>query len=221
MFERRYVEAEAEFLQTLQEKPTFGTACVRMALLYATLGRLDEALEVLDRAYQIDPLLPTLPATVVNVRLWRREYDTAIDVGRKAVELHPYLQISRANYAMALECSGQLEEALAQYQLGSVMSPNLPWMRALEGTCLARMDRRPDAQRILDELDELRRSDYVDAYHMAIFRDALGQRNEAFGELERACEDNSAFLYAIDVDPKIDALRADRRFATVRKTLGM
>jgi tetratricopeptide (TPR) repeat protein len=221
MFERRYLEAEAEFLQTLQEKPTFGTACVRMALLYATLGRLDEAIEVLDRAYQVDPLLPTLPAAAVNVRVWKREFDTAIEVGRKAVELHPYLQISRANYALALECSGQLEEALAQYQLGSVMSPDLPWMRALEGRCLAKMDRQADARLILDELDEVRRSDYVDAYHMAIFRDALGQRDEAFSELERACEENSAFLYAIDVDPKIDDLRADRRFATVRRRLGI
>ncbi|HLG55948.1 MAG TPA: tetratricopeptide repeat protein [Vicinamibacterales bacterium] len=221
MYERRYTEAEAEFLQTLQEKPTFGTACVRMALLYATLGRLDEAIEVLDRAYQVDPLLPTLPAAAVNVRVWKREFDTAIDVGRKAVELHPYLQISRANYALALECSGQLDEALAQYQLGSVMSPDLPWMRALEGRCLAKLDRLPEARTILEALDELRRSDYVDAYHMAIFRDALGQRDEAFAELERACEENSAFLYSIDLDPRIDALRADPRFAAVRKTLGI
>jgi tetratricopeptide (TPR) repeat protein len=192
---------------------------VRSALLYATLGRLDDALGVLDRAYQVEPLLPTLPATVVNVRVWRREFSQAIDVGRKAVELHPYLQISRVNYALALECSGELDEALEQYQLGSVMSPNLPWMRALEGTCLAKMKRVSDATRLLDELEELRRSEYVDAYHMAILRDALGQRAAAMKELERACDENSAFLYSIDVDPKVDALRADPRFATIRGQL--
>ena len=105
---------------------------------------------------------------------------------------------------------GKLEEALEQYQLGSVMSPNLPWTRALEATCLAKMDRVEDARRILADLERMRQTEYVDAYYMAMLRDALGQRAEAFEELERAGHENSAFLYSIDVDPKIEALRARR-----------
>ena len=87
------------------------------------------------------------------------------------------------------------------------MSPNLPWTRALEATCLAKMHRVEDARRILAELERMRQTEYVDAYYMAMLRDALGQRAEAFEELERACHENSAFLYSIDVDPKIEALR--------------
>jgi hypothetical protein len=55
---------------------------------------------------------------------------------------------------------------------------------------------------------------------MAMLRDALGQRSEAFGELERACRENSAPLYAIDVDPKMNQLRADARFARIRRPHG-
>jgi tetratricopeptide (TPR) repeat protein len=219
LFEHRLDEAEAEFLETLREKPTYGTALVRSALLYATLRRLDQALDVLERACQVEPLLPTLPATIVNVRVWRREFAEAIDVGRNAVELHPYLQISRVNYALALECSGRLEEALEQYRLGSVLSPDLPWIRALEATCQAKMGRPDEARRALDELERIRRSEYVDAYHMAILRDALGERAAALDELGRACDENSAFLYAIDVDPRVDALRGDARYAEVRRRL--
>jgi DNA-binding winged helix-turn-helix (wHTH) protein/Flp pilus assembly protein TadD len=217
MFEHRLEEAQAEFAQTLHERPTYGTAYVRSALMYATLGNLDKALDALDHASQVEPLLPTLPATMVLVRMWRGELNDAMDEGRKAVELHPYLQISRVNYAMALECAGRLDEALEQYQLGSVMSPNLPWTRALEATCLAKMNRGDDARRILAELEQLRKTEYVDAYYVAMLRDALGQRSEAFDELERAGHENSAFLYSIDVDPKIDALRADARFTRVRQ----
>jgi tetratricopeptide (TPR) repeat protein len=215
MFEHRLEDAEAEFEQTLKERPTYGTAFVRSALLYATLGRLDTALEALEKASQVEPLLPTLPATLVLVRVWRGELSEAIDEGRKAVELHPYLQISRVNYAMALECAGRPDEALEQYQLGSVMSPNLPWTRALEATCLAKMNRVEDARRILGELEALRHTEYVDAYYMALLRDAVGQRAEAFDELERARHENSAFLYSVNVDPKIDSLRRDARFARI------
>jgi DNA-binding winged helix-turn-helix (wHTH) protein/Flp pilus assembly protein TadD len=216
MFEHRLEDAETEFAQTLKDRPTYGTAYVRSALMYATLGRLDTALDSLERGLQVEPLLPTLPATMALVRMWRGEMNEAIDEGRKAVELHPYLQISRVNYAMALECAGRFDDALEQYQLGSVMSPNLPWTRALEATCLAKMHRVEDAQRILGELERLRETEYVDAYYMAMLRDAIGERAAAFDELERAHHENSAFLYSIDVDPKIDALRGDPRFARIR-----
>jgi hypothetical protein len=52
---------------------------------------------------------------------------------------------------------------------------------------------------------------------MAMLRDALGQRREAFDELERAHRDNSAFLYSIEIDPKMEPLRGDARFAKIRR----
>src|SRR6476469_9665581 len=42
-----------------------------------------------------------------------------------------------------------------------------------------------EAQAILEGLEQLRRTDYVDAFFMAVFREAVGQRDEAYGELER------------------------------------
>jgi DNA-binding winged helix-turn-helix (wHTH) protein len=219
MFEHRAHDAEAEFLKALDEKPSFATVHVRMALMYATLGQLDRALEVVTQGYQADPLLPTLPSAEVNVRVWRHEFDRAVVIGSKAIELHPYLQISRANYAQALEFSGRLQEALAQYQLGAVMSGDLPWMRALEGTCLAKLGRSSDAHAILDEIEHRRETDYADALYMAVLRDALGERSEAFKEIERALDENSAFLYSIDVDPKMEVFKEDRRFARVQRSL--
>lgn len=219
LFERRLAEAEAEFLVALEEKPSLGSTHVRMAMLYGTLGRLDEALEALAGGAKAEPLLPTLPATEVNVRIWRGEYEEAIALGRKAVELHPYLQICRVNYAQALEFWGRLDAALTQYRLACVMSPDLPWLRALEGTCLAKRGRTPEALAILEELEQLRRSEYIDALSMAVLRQALGHEREAFGELERAGEENSAFLYSMNVDPKMDGFRRDARFAPLVESL--
>jgi DNA-binding winged helix-turn-helix (wHTH) protein len=219
MFEHRPHEAEAEFRISLEEKPSFATVHVRMALMYGTLGQLDRALEMVTQGYHADPLLPTLPSAEVNVRVWRREYDKAVIIGSKAVELHPYLPISRANYAQALEFSGRLPDALAQYQLGSIMSGDLPWMRALEGTCLAKLGRTEDARAILDEIEHRRETDYADALHMAILRSALGEHADAFKEVERALDENSAFLYSIDVDPKMDTFRSDRRFTTLQNAI--
>jgi tetratricopeptide (TPR) repeat protein len=213
MFERRLADAVAEFRCVLEEAPTLGPAYVRLAMVYATLRRLDEALETLQRAYAVDPLLPLLPATDVFVRFWRREYDEAVAVGTQAIALHPFLQLGRAFYAQALEFSGRVDEALAQYQIGAVMSPELSWLRALHGACLAKCGRTEEARAMLDGLERLRAVEYVDAYGMAVLRDALGDREQAFAELARAVEERSSGLFALEVDPKMDGLRSDPRFA--------
>ena len=131
------------------------------------------------------------------------------------MELHPYLQVARCSYALALQFSGRLDEALAQYRLTSVICPDLPWLRALEGACLAAMGLARRALPILEGLEQLRQTEYVDAYYMAVFRSALGQRDKAFAELERACAENAAPLFAMMVDPKLDGLRSDRRVAAM------
>jgi tetratricopeptide (TPR) repeat protein len=216
IFERRFAEAECEFVATLEENPGLASAYVRLARMYASCGRTDEALEVLARGDRADPLLPTVPAMTMLIRFWRREFDVAIALGKETIELHPYVQVVRATYGQALEFSGRLDEALAQYQAALAISPDLTWLRALEGTCLARQRRDADALAILEELEQLRQSEYVDASFMAVFRVALGQRDEAFIELERARDENSAWLHALDVDPTMDGFRNDPRFARLR-----
>jgi DNA-binding winged helix-turn-helix (wHTH) protein/Flp pilus assembly protein TadD len=217
VFERRHTEAEAEFLRALEEKPGLASTHVRLGMLYGARGRFDEARDILERGRQADALLPTLAAAQVLVRCWQRDFDAAISVGSKAVELHPYLHVVRVDYAQALEYAGRLEEALAQYQVASIISPDLPWLRALEGACRAKLGRHRDARAILEGLEALRRSEYVDGYHMAVLRAALGQRDQALDELERASVENSAWLYAMEVDPKVDSLRDAARFRRLRK----
>ena len=137
--------------------------------------------------------------------------------GKRALELHPYHQLSRFFYADALECAGRFEEALVEYQCASVVSPDLLWLRAMEGSCLAKCGRHAEALALLGELERVRVTEYLDPYHLALFLDALDRRGEAFAELERACEDNSSMLHMLDVDPKLDGLRKDARFARIRE----
>lgn len=219
LFERKLAEAESEFLEVLRQKPTLATTYVQLSILYATMGRLDDARDVLIQGRKVNPLWTLLPATEIFVRLCRREFESAAEYGRKAVDLYPYLQLGRAFYAQALEFSGRTEEALAEYRFAGAMSPDLPWLKALEGTCLADNGRAGEASKILAELIQIRASTYVDAYYVALLQDAVGNRDAAFQELEQALEENSTMLYILDVDPKLDALREDPRFLPLRDRL--
>ena len=216
MFERRLAEAESALLHARRELPTLPATYAFLAMLYVAQRRFDEALQVLDDGYSADALWPILPATEIMVRFCRREFECAVACGKKALELHPYVQLSYVYYAQALDYSGRAEEALTQYRHACVICPDLPWLRALEGAGLARSGRHADAVAARKELERRRGSEYVDAYYMALLCEALGRRDEAFQELERACEEGSTVLSILDVDPKMDSLRADGRFARIR-----
>jgi len=216
VFEHKHAEAEADLLQALKEKPRWAPAHIRLTMLYSGTGRLDEALEQVEEVRAIDPLSVYLPSSEVFVRFFRRELDAALAAAREALELHPYLPLSRALYAQALEFSGDTDEALKQYRIATVLSPDLPWLRALEAICLVNSGARAQALAILHELEQRRDSEYVDAYFQALLLHALGRKDEAFRELERACDENSAALFVLDVDPRVDPLRADPRYGPIR-----
>ncbi len=219
MFERNLPEAEVDLLQSLREKPKSANSYIRLAILYATMNRLDEALDVVNQAHNVDPLWPLWPATEVIIRFCRREFDAAARCVKNALELHPYLLLGRAFCAQALEYAGKTEEAIAQYRFVRVVYPDVAWLGALEAACLARNGHQREAHQILEELQARRKTEYVDAYYMTLLMEALGKRADALRELERAVEENSASLYILDVDPQMDSLRGESRFRELRNRL--
>jgi DNA-binding winged helix-turn-helix (wHTH) protein len=217
--ERRLVHAECDLLEALREEPKLGTIYVRLAILYCTKGDLDEALEMIHQGRAADPLCPVLPSTETFVRLCRREYEAALACGKNSLDLHPYQHVGRAHYAQALEATGQIEEALAQHRLVCVMSPDLVWLLILEAACLARNGREEQAAAILDQLQHLRKTEYLDAYFMALLLEALGHRDAAFDELERAHQERSSTLFMLNVDRRLDGLRKDKRFKSLERRI--
>jgi tetratricopeptide (TPR) repeat protein len=216
IFERKFTEAESELLEARRARPQAAKIYVTLIMLYVSAGRFDDALAVMVQTQEAHVLWPTLPASEALIRLCRRQFEAAVALGKQAVDLHPFLHLSRVFYAQALECSGQMEEALAQYRLAWVVSAGPAWIRALEARCLAKLRRFEEAWEILPTLQGIRETEYVDAYHLALLLEALGRRDEAFDELERAVKENSATLCFLDVDPKIDSLRSDPRFPNLR-----
>ena len=85
---------------------------------------------------------------------------------------------------------------------------------------LASAGRETEARRILAELAEISKTRYVSPYFVATAHLALGERDHAFEHLERAFEGRSPGLTLVRLDPTVDAVRSDPRYADLVRRVG-
>jgi tetratricopeptide (TPR) repeat protein len=111
-----------------------------------------------------------------------------------------------------------LTEAIAEFQKAFELN-NDPYSLAMLGQACARNGQKDEAQKILERLNKEAKSHYVAPYALALVQIALGDKDHAIEELERAySEGETNYLFAIKVDPMLDNLRGEPRFeALVRK----
>jgi len=62
---------------------------------------------------------------------------------------------------------------------------------------------------------------YVPAYHLAIVCAGLGETDQAFAWLEKAHGERDGFLTYLKVDPRLDRLRPEPRFADLLRRVGL
>jgi DNA-binding winged helix-turn-helix (wHTH) protein len=215
LFESKFREAEAELLRIREALPGLADAYVNLAVLYCMRGRTSEALEELQKAEMADVLFPRLAIAKPRVLLYCREIEAAGACAKDAVALHPNSPLTHINYGDVLDFAGD-PAALTQFHIASTIAPDIPWIRAAEARCLAKYGRSSEAFDILAQLQRNRNDEYVDAYHVAFLLEALGKRDEAFQEFERAYVERSAALAWLDLDIKSDPLRNDPRFESLR-----
>ena len=218
VFEHDLTAAEQEMLQLQKERPNSAHVYIRLAMVYLAGQRLDEAGQLLPPALAADALVPPLAFIGSLLRLYRREFGAAVQWAETHLDLHPSSPVGRAHYAEALELAGRTEDARTQYEI-AVARSDIPLTLINQARFLAKTGGQREALKILEELQRIRKNDYLDAYHVALLLDALGRHDQAFQELERAFDEKSYTLLFLKVDPKADTMRADPRFTRLENRL--
>ena len=77
------------------------------------------------------------------------------------------------------------------------------------------------ALELLRELDARGRERYVPAYDRAVMYAGLNQIDSALAWLQRAYEERSSWMSYLSVEPRLDPLRSDPRFAMLLRKVGL
>jgi tetratricopeptide (TPR) repeat protein len=123
--------------------------------------------------------------------------------------------------AQVYEQKGMFEEAITELQEGLRLSGDSPFALAKLGQGYALAGRREDAHSVLDQLKVLWAQRYVSPYDVAMIYLGLQENDEAFAWMQKAFDQRSLWLGYIGVEPQLDAVRGDQRFAELLHQLGL
>lgn len=213
--------AEQAYQRALELNPGYATAHQWYGEYLIQVGRFDEAAQQMELARALDPL-----SLIINTNLgWTffmaRDYERAIAQLRKVVELDAHFVNARLKLGLAYMQKGSLDEAQAEFQQAQALAGESSQVLSARACAYARAGARAEAQRIVKQLEARARTSYVEPSDIALVYVALGQNDEAFAWLQKAYAQRSeALLCWIKVDPRVDALRADPRFAELLRAVG-
>jgi len=204
--------AEKEYQRAIQLNPNYATAHQWYAECLSMLGRHSEAIAEIKKAHELDPLSLIINQGVGGKYLYARRYDEAMAQFHRTVELYPHFPPTHQRLGWCYAQKRMYDEAIAEMQRAVELSGNSTQMIAALGYAYAAAGRRDTAQGIIAELERRSKESYVDAYFVATIFAALGEKDEAFALLNKACAERSYWMPWINIDPQLDNLRSDPRF---------
>ncbi len=204
--------AEAGFKRAVALDPNYVTARHWYAEFLAFQGRFPEALDEIERARQLDPLSLIVAVDRGAILHQARRFDEAIRQFQAVLAIDP--GFPRANIIVGSYTEqGRYKDALARIATWRKLDRG-PWPAAWSAHVLGRAGRRAEAQQALEEMEALNRSAHLDPIGLHTLAClGMGEKEAAIGWLQKACAQRSNVLAILKVDPSMDPIREDPRFA--------
>ena len=207
--------AERELRRAIELKPNYATAHHWLGNApLIVLGRFDEALAEGRRAEELDPLSLIISADQAWNLFNARRYDDAVAQCQKALSLDPNFYYTHFILSMAYYKKGMYREAIAEDRKSIELNPD-PFAKAVLAMSLSKSGDRPEAIKLRNDLIAESTRHYVAGYFIALANIALGDRDQAIALLEKDIDERGPNCPSFAIDPLLDDLRNDPRFAAM------
>jgi serine/threonine-protein kinase len=220
-FEWQWAEADREFNRAIQLNPNYAPAHQWYSNFLASVGRLSEAIEEARRTFELDPLSLITSSHQGWIFYLAGQYDQALERSRKALVLDPNFFAARRYAGLAYAQKGQFDQAIDELRRAVSLSSGSALMKAELANVLAVAGKKAEAEQALEELRQMSTQRHVSSYMFALIYAGLGENDEAFRWLEKAFEERAEYLVYIKVDPRMQGLRQDPRFADLVQRIGL
>jgi tetratricopeptide (TPR) repeat protein len=193
-----------------EDADVLGSASVNLAWF----GSAAEGVRVAERAIALDPLNGRVFRLESEVFVYSRRYADAIEAGRKALALAPDLDNARLFIGDAFFLRGQPAQAKAEYEaMGSDNAFRVQRLALLA----ARAGNRVKAEQTIVWAKQ--HFGATASYQYGQIYAQLGDADRAFAEFDNGIAAKDTGLVYLKVDPFLDPIRNDRRYAALLRRL--
>ncbi len=209
--------AREAYTRSLALDPRQHRALGMMGTLHIQAGELDPARERLDQALEVTPgfveamlnraQLETLAGDTAAAEAWverAHAVDPTFPRGWKALGDLRFRQ-------------GRWDDALGWYERLLAQTPSHFYARVQAGVAAHRAGHADMARAHLTSAADLQRDAWEPVYNLACVEAVAGQSGPALDALEQAAARGLDRPALLDADPELSSLRADPRFAAVRR----
>ena len=213
--------AESEFKRAIQISPNDASAHSFYGWYLTSMMRFDEGIAECQRARQLDPLSSETNFLLGQTLYLARRYDQAISQLRTTIDLDPTFWVAHDELGWAYQEQGDLPRALAEFQKARELEPNVAEPLASLGRGFALSGQAAKAKDVLNQLRKVSANIHITPYNVASIYSALGNKDAALAELEKAYQERSFYLSWLAVDPQLDSLRKVPAFQDLLRRVGL
>ena len=212
--------AEQELKRAIELNPMYPNVHWWYSLYLITMGRVDESLTEIKLVQQLQPLSVYLRSGMGAILYWARKYDQALDKILEALDMNPDFGTVHFVLGWIYEQTGMFEDSIKAFKR-AIEILGFPYMGPLLGHAYAVSGNRKKAEKIISQVDEISREQYVSPYHRSAVHLALNEKDRAFDLLDKAIEERDNWLVTIKIDPRFDGLQSEQRYIRLLEKLGM
>lgn len=219
-YEYDWAGAEESYQKAIELNPNYATAHHWYAEYLSFVGRFDESIKHIERAFELDP--QSLVINTVRGYPYMRSgrCDTAVGYFKKTLEMEPKFPLAHFYLGKCYVEQKQFSDAIKEQLAAISASGESAAFVAALSFAYAASGNKPEATALLNKLKEASGRSYVSPYSMATVYAGLGETDEAFKWLDKAYDDRDYQLPTIKNDIHFAHLKDDRRFAQLLERIG-
>jgi serine/threonine-protein kinase len=204
--------ADREFRRAIELNPRYATARQWYAWSLIAMGRFDEALAEGRVAVELDTGSVSIRRSLGWLQYYSGQFEAALENLRRALTMDPTAEETHRLLALVYLQQGRHDDAAAAFREAIENSGNPLLATSGLGHVAARRGRMEEARKVLNDLQERARSQYVSPVAMVGLHVALGDFDSAFEGLERAHAERRGWLAYLRIEPMLEPLHGDARF---------
>ena len=213
--------SQKHFEQALAMNPSYVRAQGFYALYLSAIGRVDESVSMARSAIDLDPVSIAV-SHVLAVQLYlARRFDQSIQQCHKTLELDPNYAVAHGVLGQAYLCKDLYHEALPHLDNYLKITHGAGAALGLLGFAHGRLGEPVQALRFIDKLHEKGKRTFISAFFTALVHTGMGDIDQAFAWLDKACDERFNRLAYVRVEALWDPLRHHRRFSDLLRRIGI